>query len=97
MIEKKYYLYNFSSNTVATSQAISYPFRFVESYQKSLENKVDAEVDITSFLRKSCGTSGDDLIQLHQHPFVVELFKKFNAVCTSSAPAERLFSYAGKN
>lgn len=74
----------------------SYPFRFVQTEEHSTDKKVEAEMDIATFLRKPCAIAETDLIQLYQHSFVEKLFKKFNAVCTSSAPAERLFSYAGK-
>lgn len=73
----------------------SYPFRFVQSEEHITDEKLDAEMDIAAFLRKPCAVSESDLLQLYQHSFVEGLFKKFNAICTSSAPAERLFSYAG--
>lgn len=60
-----------------------------------MDKMIEAETDITTFLRKPCAENENDLTQLGQHPFVAELFKKFNAICTSSAPVERLFSYAG--
>lgn len=60
-----------------------------------MDNEIEAETDITAFLKKACAQKENDLSQLHQHSFVVELFKKFNAICTSSAPVERLFSFAG--
>lgn len=74
----------------------SYPFRFVQTVQHGTDKKIEAEMDIAAFLRKPCGNAETDLIQLYQHSFVEKLFKKFNAICTSSAPAERLFSYAGR-
>lgn len=61
-----------------------------------MDKTVEADTDITTFLRKSCAEIEGDFTQLGLHPFVAELFKKFNAICTSSAPVERLFSYAGK-
>lgn len=74
----------------------SYPFRFVHTEEHGTNKKIDAEMDIAAFLRKPCASTETDLIQLYHHSFVERLFKKFNAVCTSSAPAERLFSYAGR-
>lgn len=56
---------------------------------------LEAETDITAFLRKPCAINENEYSQLHQHLFIAEMFKKFNSICTSSAPAERLFSYAG--
>lgn len=60
-----------------------------------MDKTIEAEADITTFLRKPCSEIENDFTQLRQHPFVAELFKKFNAICTSSAPVERLFSFAG--
>lgn len=53
-------------------------------------------MEITTYLQKQCAGNEHDLNQLEQFPLVKELFKKCNAICTSSAAAERLFSYAGK-
>lgn len=61
-----------------------------------MDKMIEAETDITAFLRKSCAENENDFTQLGQHLLVAELFKKFNAICTSSAPVERLFSSAGK-
>lgn len=73
----------------------SYQFRFVESQPHHTDKKIEVEMDIAAFLRKPCAIDETDFFQLHQHPFIEALFKKFNAICTSSAPVERLFSYAG--
>lgn len=77
-------------------QTKSYPFRFDESQNSFMDRKIEAELDITNFLKKECANDEHDLTQLMQHLIVKELFKKFNAICTSSAAAERLFSQAGK-
>lgn len=61
-----------------------------------MDKMIEAETDITAFLRKPCAENEGDFTQLGQHPIVAESFKKFNAICTSSAPVERLFSFAGK-
>lgn len=74
----------------------SYQFRFVDSNENEIDKKIGADMDIASFLRKPCSTCETDVIQLQEHPYVKEIFKKFNAVCTSSAPSERLFSCAGE-
>lgn len=72
-----------------------FQFEFDNSTEYLMDKTIEAETDITSFLRKVCAETEDDFTQLGQHQFVPELFKKFNAICTSSAPVERLFSYAG--
>lgn len=71
-----------------------FDFGLDESMKNLVDKELEAETDITAFLRKS-SSDEKDLSQLNQHPFIAELFKKFNAICTSSAPAERLFSQAG--
>lgn len=73
----------------------TFDFGLDESTENVADKELEAETDITSFLRKSCAENEEDYSQLHQHSFIAELFKKFNSICTSSAPAERLFSYAG--
>lgn len=73
----------------------SFDFGLNESTENVADKELEAETDITTFLRKSCATNDNDYSQLHQHIFIAELFKKFNVICTSSAPAERLFSFAG--
>lgn len=78
-----------------TMKNTSYPFRFVQPKEHGNDEKIQVEMDIAEFLRKPCADTETDFIQLYQHSFVEKLFKKFNAICTSSAPAERLFSYAG--
>lgn len=73
----------------------TFDFGLDESTENLANKQLEAETDITAFLRKACATDENDYAQLHQHSFIAELFKKFDAICTSSAPAERLFSYAG--
>lgn len=72
-----------------------YQFRFIESQPENTDKKLEVEMDVATFLRKPCANDDSDFFQFHQHPFIEGLFKKFNAICTSSAPVERLFSYAG--
>lgn len=62
-----------------------------------MDKTIEAETDTTTFLRKPCAEIESDFTQLGQHSFVAELFKKFNSICTSSAPSERLFSCAGNS
>lgn len=73
----------------------AFDFGLDESTENLVDKQLEAETDITAFLRKACATDRNDFAQLHQHSFIAELFKKFNAICTSSAPSERLFSIAG--
>lgn len=85
----------FTTLLLASSKK-GFDFDFDDSMDYLLDKTIEAETDITAFLRKSCVEKEDDLTQLDRHPLVAELFKKFNAICTSSAPVERLFSFAGK-
>lgn len=78
-----------------TTKSTSYQFRFVESQPDNTDDKLEADMDIAAFLRKPCASDDTDFFQFKEHPFIQGLFKKFNAICTSSAPVERLFSYAG--
>lgn len=77
------------------SKKKNFDFGLDESMEDLTNKELEAETDITAFLRKSCAANEDDFTQLHQHSFIAELFKKYNSICTSSAPVERLFSYAG--
>lgn len=88
------FFHNFSIKIAFPIKSSSYQFRFNET-EVHITDRIDSELDIGTFLRKPCSTSETDLASLRQHQFVERLFRKFNATCTSSAPAERLFSYAG--
>lgn len=54
------------------------------------------EMEILSWLQQPCAEDIHDLSQLHQFPIMKKIFVKFNTPLTSSAPVERLFSFAGK-
>lgn len=74
-----------------------YPFHFVETSDSEFNNKINAEMDITTFLQNPCSNTETDLSQLQKHIYIKKLFKKYNAISTSSAAAERPFSFASKN
>lgn len=53
------------------------------------------EQDVLRFLSTPRSTDENDLVELHHHPSIRKIFLKYNTPITSSAPVERLFSYAG--
>lgn len=58
---------------------------------------LSSEMEVLSWLQQPCATEIRDLSQLHQFPLIKDIFIKFNTPLTSSAPVERLFSFAGEN
>lgn len=57
---------------------------------------LSTEMEVLTWLQQPCASEIRDLSQLHQFPLIKEIFIKFNTPLTSSAPVERLFSFAGK-
>lgn len=72
-----------------------FKFHFIEPSQRIQYNNENAiRIEVMSFL-SSCATDDDsDLKQLDSFPHIRRLFIKYNTILASSAPVERLFSYA---
>lgn len=76
------------------SKKSGFQYRFVDS--DIPQEALVKEQDVLRFLSTPRSTGERDLFLLNQHPIVREIFLKYNTPITSSAPVERLFSYAGK-
>lgn len=72
----------------------NHPFRFHEDDHDQRSSQLLIEEEMLSFLRKPCSEDINDLTQLNDAPNVLKLFMKYGCICTSSAPSERLFSFA---
>lgn len=56
----------------------------------------NAMYEITKFLQMPLAVTDDDLeFQLNSSPVIKKVFHKYNALSSSEADCERLFSYAG--
>lgn len=71
---------------------------FVYDLEENTEStkSLSIEMEILSWLQQPCADDIHDLSQLHKFPIMKKMFVKFNTPLTSSAPVERLFSFAGK-
>lgn len=61
-------------------------------------NNVESSIkmEIISYLREKCVDDIDDLTVLNQYPLLRKVFIEFNTILPSSAPVERVFSYASE-
>lgn len=78
--------------SLAHHEAFSYEFD--ETVQ---ENKLPVQSEILNYLQLPCTAELDCFSQLNQFPIIKKMFLKYNTALPSSAPVERLFSFAGKN
>lgn len=60
--------------------------------RETLESSIRVEIDSWFGMQES--QEEGDLSQLNQFPHVRALFKKYNTIISSSAPVERMFSFA---
>lgn len=83
------------TSKIDVTHQTNHPFRFHEDEHDRRGNELLSEEEILSFLRKQCSEDINDLTQLKDAPYVLQLFTKYGCICTSSAASERLFSFAG--
>lgn len=71
----------------------TFTYEFDDTMQ---ENTIPVHSEILNYLQLPCAAKSDCFSQLHQFPNVKRLSLKYNTALPSSAPVERLFSFAGK-
>lgn len=79
---------------LSDKEKAGFQYRFMDSDVP--QETLAKEQDVLRFLSSPRSSAERDLFQLNQHPTVRRIFLKYNTPITSSAPVERLFSYAGK-
>lgn len=86
--------FDFNLLIISDKTKSRFQYRFVDS--DIPQEALAKEQDVLRFLSSPRSSAEPDLFQLNQHPIVRKIFLKYNTPLTSSAPVERLFSYAGK-
>lgn len=78
--------------SVSAHQGKSFSYDFDDSMQTT---SLSIQTEILNFLQQPCTADLNDFGQLHQFPVIKKMFLKYNTILPSSAPVERLFSFAG--